>query len=132
MLETRVNSPPDAPIRERRFWFREIWPELNCLGRDNWLAFPCGGSRGNAKAAGERYAPGAGLLIFSQSSIQAALENVAPPRCGLMPPMGKERANAISERESNNETDPDRNFEARCHNARNPGRAVWFQPSWRL
>jgi hypothetical protein len=118
MLETRVNSPPDAPIRERRFWFREIWPELNCLGRDNWLAFPCGGSRGNAKAAGERYAPGGGLLIFSQSSIQAALENVAP--------------NAISERESNNETDPDSNFEARCHNARNPGHAVWFQPSWRL
>jgi hypothetical protein len=54
-----------------------------------------------------------------QSSIHVDLEKVASPRCGLMTPIGTERANAISERESNNETDPDSNFEARRHDPRN-------------
>jgi hypothetical protein len=49
-----------------------------------------------------------------------------------MTPIGNERANAVSEREPNNETDCESNFEARRHAAVTPGHEVWFQGIWRL
>jgi hypothetical protein len=46
-------------------------------------------------------------------------EKVPSPRW-LMTPIGNERTNAISEREPNNETDPESNFEAWRHAAVTP------------
>ena len=63
-------------------------------------------------------------------SIHAAnvlgLEKVPSPRC-LMTSIGNERANAISEREPNNETDRESNFEARRHAAVTPPHEIGFR-----
>jgi hypothetical protein len=54
------------------------------------------------------------------------LEKVPSPCC-LMTPIGNERASAISEREPNNETDRESNFEARRHAAVTPLHEILFQ-----
>ena len=54
------------------------------------------------------------------------LEKVPSPRC-LMTSMGNERASAISEREPNNETDRESNFDAGRHAAVTPLHEIWFQ-----
>ena len=73
--------------------------------------------------------PGASSGGGAVRSIHAAhapgLEKVPSPRC-LMTPIGNQRANAISEREPNNETDRESNFEARRHAAVTPLHEIWF------
>ena len=54
------------------------------------------------------------------------LEKVPLPRC-LMTSIGNECASAISEREPNNETDRESNFEARRHAAVTPPLEIGFR-----
>ena len=80
---------------------------------------------GKARAGRDRHIPRPPFARFTPPT-SLGLEKVPSPRC-LMTSIGNERANAISEREPNNETDRESNFEARRHAAVTPPHEIGFR-----
>ena len=76
--------------------------------------------------AGDRQIFGGAAVRSIHAANVPGLEKVPSPRC-LMTSIGNERANAISEREPNNETDRESNFDAGRHAAVTPLHEIWFQ-----
>ena len=79
-----------------------------------------------AHEARPRHISGGAAVRSIHAANVPGLEKVPSPRC-LMTPIGNERANAISEREPNNETDRESNFEARRHAAVTPPHEIGFR-----
>jgi hypothetical protein len=77
-------------------------------------------------AGRDRHISGGAAVRSIHAANVPGLEKVPSPRC-LMTSIGNERANAISEREPNNEIDRESNFEARRHAAVTPPHEIGFR-----
>ena len=103
----KVRTP--RPLGAGHTWRRDVREVTQAIFRSMVLAH---------EARPRHISGGAAVRSIHAANVPGS-EKIPSPRC-LMTPIGNERANAISEREPNNETDRESNFEACRHAAVTP------------